>query len=145
MTFTGDALASALDVAGEPVATVFIRSDRPSFDVFVRICDVDENGRSMTVCDGIRRIGSVGTVRTDPAPDVEGVREVEVRLWPTAHRFAAGHRIRIQISSGAHPRYSRNPGSGEPAVSASELFVANQEVFHDAIRPSGVRLPVWEH
>ena len=34
-------------------------------------------------------------------------------LWPTAHRFAAGHRIRLQVSSGAHPRYARNPGTDE--------------------------------
>ncbi|GAA3378164.1 hypothetical protein GCM10020367_56600 [Streptomyces sannanensis] len=37
----------------------------------------------------------------------------------TAHRFAVGHRIRWQISAGAHPRYARNPGTGEPPVDAT--------------------------
>ena len=38
---------------------------------------------------------------------------VAFELWPMGHRFAAGHRIRLQVSSGAHPRYARNPGTGE--------------------------------
>lgn len=145
VTFTGDVLSAPVDVAGEPTATVYFRSDRPSYDVFVRICDVHPDGRSMTVCDGIRRVGSIGTVRSDPTPDAEGVRAVEVPLWPTAHRFAEGHRIRIQISSGAFPRYARNLGSTEAAATATALNVAHQEVFHDQVHVTAVHLPVWEH
>ncbi|MEU1480692.1 CocE/NonD family hydrolase C-terminal non-catalytic domain-containing protein [Streptomyces sp. NPDC005760] len=37
-----------------------------------------------------------------------------VTLWPTAHRFRTGHRIRVQVSSGAFPCYNRNPGPGPP-------------------------------
>ena len=113
--FRSAVLDAPLEIAGEPVARIRIRSSAPSFDVFVRITDVHPDGRSMTVCDGIRRIGSVATVDTDPVPDADGFREVEVHLWPAFHRFAAGHRVGIQVSSGAHPRYARNPGTGEPA------------------------------
>ncbi|HEV2927841.1 MAG TPA: CocE/NonD family hydrolase C-terminal non-catalytic domain-containing protein, partial [Propionibacteriaceae bacterium] len=45
------------------------------------------------------------------------------------HRFHAGHRIRVQVSSGAHPRYARNPGTGEDPVRATRLVAADQEVF----------------
>jgi putative CocE/NonD family hydrolase len=145
ITFTGEALKEAIDVTGEPIATIAVRSDRPSFDLFVRICDVGPDDISMTVCDGIRRVGSIGTLHTDPPADDTGVRSVEIPLWPTAHRFLAGHRIRIQISSGAHPRYARNPGSGEPGATATELHVATQEIFHDAEHTSSVLLPIWHH
>lgn len=40
----------------------------------------------------------------------------------TAHRFAAGHRIRLQVSGGAHPRYARSPGTGETPVEATRLL-----------------------
>jgi predicted acyl esterase len=33
---------------------------------------------------------------------------VNLRLGSCAHRFAAGHRIRVQISGGAYPRFARN-------------------------------------
>ena len=76
----------------------------------------------------------------EPARDDEGVAAVQFELWPTAHRFAAGHRIRVQVSSGAHPRYARNPGTGEDPFRATRLVAAEQEVFHDPQRPSSVTL-----
>lgn len=141
--FRGDELTEALTLAGEPVARIRFRSSAPSFDVFVRITDIDADGRSMTVCDGIRRIGSIGTAATDPAVDAEGFQVVDVSLWPSFHRFAAGHRIGIQVSSGAHPRYARNPGTGAPAAEAESTVVAHQEISHEGPAASHLELPVW--
>ncbi|MGW3511152.1 CocE/NonD family hydrolase C-terminal non-catalytic domain-containing protein [Streptomyces sp. NPDC000994] len=44
---------------------------------------------------------------------------ITVPLSATAHRFAAGHRIRRQLVAGAHPRCARNPGTGESPVDAT--------------------------
>ena len=63
-------------------------------------------------------------------------------MWPTANTFRAGHRIRLQVSSGAHPLYARNAGTGEPLATGAGLRSADQEVFHDATRPSCITLPV---
>lgn len=141
--FRSAPLATPLDLAGEPVAHIRFRSSAPSYDVFVRITDVHPDGRSMTVCDGIRRIGSIGTAPTDPPPDDDGFRNVAVPLWPTFHHFAAGHRVGVQVGSGAHPRYARNPGTGEPAFDASTTIVAQQEISHAEHDGSRVDLPVW--
>ena len=142
-TFRSAPLTVAADVAGEPVARLRFRSSAPSYDVFVRITDIHPDGTSMTVCDGIRRIGSVATAATDPTADTEGFREVDVSLWPTFHRFAPGHRIGLQVSSGAHPRYARNPGTGQPAFEASETIVAHQEISHTGPHASRISLPMW--
>jgi putative CocE/NonD family hydrolase len=142
-TFRSAALSAPLEIAGEPVARVRFRSSAPSYDVFVRITDIHPDGRSMTVCDGIRRIGGVGTRASDPEPDDEGFREVEVRLWPAFHRFGAGHRVGVQISSGAHPRYARNPGSGQPAFEAADTQIAMQEISHEGANATRIELPVW--
>ncbi|HWS32927.1 MAG TPA: CocE/NonD family hydrolase [Actinoplanes sp.] len=132
VVFRGDVLAEPVTLAGTPVARVRFRSSRPSADVFVRITDVHPDGRAMSVCDAIRRVDRAETEQ-----------ELEIELWPVFHRFAAGHRISVQVSSGAHPRYARNPGSGEPAATAVELHRADQEIFHDPVRPSHLVLPVW--
>ncbi|CAG7612463.1 CocE/NonD family hydrolase [Actinacidiphila bryophytorum] len=141
--FRSAPLEAAVVIAGEPVARVRFRSSAPSADVFVRICDVHPDGRSLTVCDGIRRIGGAGTAATGPRPGADGFAEVEVPLWPAFHEFAAGHRIGVQIGSGAHPRYARNPGTGEPAVSATATVRAEQEISHDTAGASRIDLPVW--
>jgi uncharacterized protein len=99
--------------------------------VFVRLCDVDSRGRSFNVCDGL--ISLSGADKTTRAT---------VALWPTAHRFKRGHRIRVQLSSGAFPRYARNPGTGEPHAVATNLRAAEQAVYHDPAHPSAIVLPV---
>ena len=63
-------------------------------------------------------------------------------LWPTAHRFKRGHRIRVQVSSGAHPRWASNPGTGEPLGTATRMLVQHQSVFHDPTHLSAIVLPV---
>ncbi|WP_344131329.1 CocE/NonD family hydrolase [Luedemannella flava] len=142
--FRSAPLERAVVIAGEPVARIRFRSTAASADVFVRVCDVHPDGRSMTVCDGIRRIGSVGTSATDPRPDDDGFVEVEVPLWPSFHEFAAGHRIGVQVSSGAHPRYARNPGTGQPAATAAVTVRAEQEISHGTGHPSRIDLPIRE-
>jgi putative CocE/NonD family hydrolase len=127
LTFTSAPLEQPVTVLGPVAATVHVRASGEHFDLFVRVCDVDPAGRSWNVCDGLRRVaGETSPVRVD--------------LWPTAYRFRPGHRIRVQVSGGAHPRFSRNTGTGEPLVTASRLRPVNIEVFHDAVRPSALHL-----
>lgn len=136
LTYTSAELTADVEVAGPVEATVHVRSTLPYFDVFVRLCDVDGRGRSWNVCDGLARV-----VPGTPAADPDGVQPVRVQLWPTAYRFARGHRIRVQVSGGAHPRYARNPGTGEPLGTATELRAGDREIFHDPQHASAILLP----
>lgn len=137
LTFTSAPLGSTLALAGPVSATVYVRSELPHFDVFVRLCDVDAAGRSENVCDGLVRV----TPERFPA-GADGVVAVPVPMWPVARRFAAGHRLRLQVSGGAHPRYARNPGTGEPLASAVDLRAGGREVFHEPGRASALTLPL---
>lgn len=131
LTYTTEVLAEDVEVIGDVRAEIWFRSSLPFADVFVRLCDVDEKGRSVNVCDGLVSLTGADTLT-----------EAAVTLWPTAHRFRRGHRIRVQVSSGAFPRYARNPGTGEPHATATTLLAADQRVHHDPEHPSAVILPV---
>jgi predicted acyl esterase len=48
----------------------------------------------------------------------------------------------LQVSSGAHPRYARNLGSGEPLATGATLHTAQRSVHHDPANPSAIVLPV---
>jgi putative CocE/NonD family hydrolase len=111
LTFTGPPLAEPVDVFGPVFARLSITTDTGYADVFTRLCDVDAQGRSINVCDGLAQLRTV-----EQTPSM-----VTVPMSSTAHRFAAGHRIRWQISGGAHPRYARNPGTGESSVDATDF------------------------
>ena len=71
---------------------------------------------------------------------VDGSWHIAFDLWPTGHRFAAGHRLRLQVSSGAHPRYARNPGTGEDPITATTLKPVEIEILHDREHPSALTL-----
>ena len=89
------------------------------------------------MCDALVRV-SPGS----PEPEEDGTLKLWIELWPTAYRFRRGHRLRLQVSSGAHPRLARNTGSGEPIATATKLVTADREVFHDTLHPSAVVLTV---
>jgi len=131
LTYTTPVLEQDVEVIGEVSAEIWFRSSLPHADVFVRLCDVDEHGRSHNVCDGL--LSRTG------ADEVSCVR---VALYPTAYRFTSGHRIRVQVSSGAFPRFARNPGTGEPRATAVTLRAADQAVHHDPEHASAILLPV---
>ena len=67
-------------------------------------------------------------------------------MWLTANVFRRGHRIRLQVSSGQHPRWARNLGTatGGPDESrvTQDTAAVSVELFHDASPPSSVQLPV---
>ncbi len=132
LTYTSEPVTSPFVITGSVTAELFVGSSRPCTDFFARLCDVEPGGKSLNITDGILRLTGA----------TQSPQRIIVDLLPTAHRFRPGHRIRLQISSGAHPRYARNPGSGEPLATATRQYTAQQTVYHDPARPSAVLLPV---
>ncbi|MCL7455735.1 CocE/NonD family hydrolase [Micromonospora sp. MSM11] len=137
LTYTSAPLDAPVEVIGPVRAEIHLRSELSHLDVFVRLCDVDRRGRSWNVCDGLVRVAPDRFTA-----DAAGVVRVPVELWPTAHRFAPGHRLRVQVSGGAHPRYARNPGTGEALGSAVTLRAGWREILRDPQCPSAVVLPI---
>jgi hypothetical protein len=133
--FTTAALASDLEVIGPVTVEMYVRSDRTHTDFYACLCDVDLRGRALHVLDGYLRLRP-----EDPAPDAHGVRRILIECWPTAYRFRRGHRLRLLIASGAHPRYARNLGTGEPLGTGTRMLIARQQIFHDEARPSAIHL-----
>jgi putative CocE/NonD family hydrolase len=137
LVYTSARLKHAVEVIGPLRAELFVQSSLEHTDFFVRLCDVDPRGRSINLSDGLVRLRP-----GDPTVGDDGVWRITVELWATAHCFKPGHRIRVQVAGGAHPRYARNPGSGEPLATATRLLPADHTIYHDAAHPSAILLPV---
>jgi uncharacterized protein len=122
LVFTSEPLGEPIEVIGEVTAELHVTRDNPNADLFVRLCDVDPPGdaksRSRNVCDGIVRL-------TDADP-LSGT--VRVSLIGAAHRFGRGHRLRLQVAGGAHPRFARNPGNGQVDAPAKDFVVTHYSV-----------------
>ncbi len=122
LTFTGPPLTEPMDILGPVAARLGVCTDTGHADVFTRLCDVDPQGRSVNVCDGLGRLRTTGPASA----------QVTVSMSATARHFAAGHRIRWQISGGAHPRYARHPGTGESPLDAATFAPVRITVHTDS-------------
>jgi uncharacterized protein len=136
LTYDTAPLPSPIEAIGPVRVELWVRASSPYFDVFARVCDVDAVGASWNVCDALAQ---VAPGRFESSADATW--RVTFDLWPIGHRFAAGHRIRLQLSSGAHPRYVRNPGTGEDPTTATTTRPVEIEIVHDASHPSLLALP----
>lgn len=138
LCFTSEPVSREMAIMGPVSAELFVRSSAEYTDFFVRLCDVSpHNGKSINICDGLAHL-----IPGEQPPDPEGIRRITVHLFPTAHCFKKGHSVRLQVSSGAHPMYMRNLGTGESIATGKAMRIADQEVFHDQSHPSSVTLPM---
>ncbi|HLI08812.1 MAG TPA: CocE/NonD family hydrolase [Ktedonobacteraceae bacterium] len=139
LVYTSAVLEQDMEVIGPVTAELYVRSSLEHTDFFARLCVVEESGKSINLCDGILRL-TPGSITPEP----DGSLRISIEVWPTAYHFRKGQRIRVQVSSGAHPRFARNLGGGEPLATGTKLCVAEQTVYHDPLHPSAIVLPVLE-
>lgn len=137
ITFSTTPLVEALEVIGPVTASLYVQSTNVYTDFFARLCDVHPDGQSLNVCDGLFRIAPGKGQSCE-----DGTLQIQINMWATAYHFQPGHRLRLIIAGGAHPRWNRNPGTGEPLADAITLKPADQTVFHDEQHPSAVILPI---
>lgn len=138
LLYQGDLLEHDLDVIGVATADLYVRTEHPDADVFVRVCDVDRSGRSLNVIEGIRRLRA----QDEPIDDL-GTRRVIIDLSPTAYRFLRGHRIRMQVTGGAFPNYVRNHQTGEPIGDAVRTQPGRTQILHGPENTSKITLPIF--
>jgi putative CocE/NonD family hydrolase len=98
LVFDSAPLADALDVMGEPVFHVRVRSDRPVAKLCARLSEVTPDGQSHFLCYGLlnltHRESDAAPTALIPGEDVD----VRIRGHFACHRFAPGSRIRVALS-----------------------------------------------
>ncbi|MDP9101415.1 MAG: CocE/NonD family hydrolase [Actinomycetota bacterium] len=136
VTFTSQPLAAELRILGSPRVALSFASDRSDTAVFVRLCQVTADGTSRNITDRL--------VLLHAAERVDGQWTLEVTLPPTCITLSAGQRLRLQLSSGAYPRFARHPGTAEPPGIATDFLPASQQVLFGAGTGATVRVPLRE-
>src|SRR5579864_3671292 len=142
LVYTGETLASDLEVTGPVTMILYAASSAPDTDFTAKLCDVRPDGYAQNIVEGVVRARFRDSLAA-PSPIVpERVYEYRLDLWATSHLFKAGHRLRLEVSSSNFPRYDRNPNTGHDLFADAELARAHQSVFHDSRYGSRVVLPV---
>ena len=148
LVFQTDPLDEDVEVTGPLVVRLWISSDCPDTDFTAKLIDVYPpsgdypDGFAMNVTDGIVRCRYRDSWEHPELMTPGEVYEVTIEAFPTSNLFAAGHRIRLDVSSSNYPHFDLNFNTGEPEGRATRSRIATNSVYMDATRPSHVVLPI---
>ena len=137
LCYTSAPLEKDVVITGDLTASLYISSDAPDTDFMVRLTDVDENGRSIKLADGILsaryRNGFDHAEFLTPGEVVN----LKIRTTKISNCFKKGHKIRITITSSAKnfvfPNSNTKGGYNSP-----DTVVAHNTIHHGGNYPSKV-------
>lgn len=148
LVFRTGILDRPVELTGALTVKLWISSSAVDTDFTAKLIDEYPPGEdypegyALNIADSITRVRYRNSREKAELMEPGKVYEVEIHPQATSNLFAAGHRIRIDISSSNFPHYDVNPNTGEPLGQDRRFTVAHQTVFHDQLRPSHVVLPI---
>jgi putative CocE/NonD family hydrolase len=142
LVYSTPALAEDVEVTGPLKLTLYASSSAPDTDFTAKLVDVSPDGSARNLTDGIIRARYRESWSDARLLTPGETCEYTIDLGSTCNVFAAGHRIRLEISSSNFPRFDRNPNTGHELFADSETQPALQTVMHRAGAASHLTLPV---
>jgi putative CocE/NonD family hydrolase len=148
LVFQTRPLAQSVEVTGPIVVTLWVSSSAVDTDFTAKLIDVYPasaeypEGYDLNLVDSIIRTRYRNGWETEDLMVPGEIYRVQITLPPTSNLFAAGHRIRLDVSSSNFPRFDVNPNTGEPMGRHTHMVVAHNAVYLDRAHPSHIVLPI---
>jgi putative CocE/NonD family hydrolase len=129
LSFASDPLPAGLHVAGSIGIVLAVSSTAPDTAFAVKVQEHRADGKVLILRDDIaslsRRSGS-----DDSEPYTPGERvPIQFTMVPLDWNFAAGSRLRLDVSSSSWPAYHSHPNVAEPLLVVSRAEVADQTLY----------------
>ncbi len=143
LVYTSEPLQEGIEVSGPMQATLFVSSNAKDTDFTVKVIDVYPDGTAYNLDETIQRARYRDGYDKPPVWMEPGkVYQVAPQPMNTSNYFAAGHRIRIEVSSSNFPRFDRNFNTGGNTYDEVKGVLARNAVHHSAAFPSRLVLSV---
>jgi uncharacterized protein len=142
LTYTTPALTEDTTVAGPIEVVLYVSSSARDTDFIVKLVDVAPDGTAINLADDGFRVRYRESFERPVMMEQGQVYEIRLTNMVTGNRFAAGHRIRINVTSSAFPIYERNLNTGGNNFDETTWVVAENTVHHSEQYPSRVVLPI---
>jgi predicted acyl esterase len=145
LTFETPALDADTEVRGPIAAKIYLTVDTPDVDLAVKVVDVAPDGSAWSLLSPAAEMLRASYRDGGPAKKTIRPGEIVEMNMPnlvTGNRFAAGHKIRVFVSSSFYPAVSPNLQTGLNEAMESATRVAHVTVLHDRAHPSAIVLPV---
>jgi predicted acyl esterase len=143
LVYSTEPLKEGVEVSGPIEVTLYVSSDAKDTDFTVKLLDVYPDGRAYNLDETIQRMRyRDGYDKPNVWMQAGKVYKVTLSPLTTSNYFAAGHRIRIEVSSSNFPRFDRNLNTGGKNFDESKGVIARNAVHHSKQYPSSVKITV---
>ena len=141
LRFQSDPMTEATEITGPVRAVLWAESSAPDTDFMVKLIVVKTDGRAINLVDGVIRARYRDGFDAPQLMEPGTPYRFEVDLWATSYLLAPGERLRVDVTSSNYPRLARNPNTGAPFGTTTELVAADQRIHIGGERASHVVLP----
>ncbi len=142
LVYVTEPLQEELEVTGPIRIDLYASSSAPDTDFMAKLVDVWPSGFVQRLCDGMVRARFREGMDRPSLIEPGRIYKFSIDCWNISQLFKTGHRIGLEISSSAFPKYDRNLNTGAPLGVTTEMAVAEQRIYHDVEHPSAVVLPI---
>jgi putative CocE/NonD family hydrolase len=145
LMFETPPLEEDVEMIGAMTAEIFVSTDAPDTDLWVKVFDVAPDGTAWNLMSpglDVIRASYRDTTAGRQLLTARNVYMLRLGDLLTANEFKKGHRIRVVISTTFFPHFSRNLHTGELETTSSRMRKARIIIHHDARYPSRLILPV---
>ncbi|MCU1234125.1 MAG: X-Pro dipeptidyl-peptidase C-terminal domain protein [Candidatus Solibacter sp.] len=143
LVYTSEPLREGIEASGPIEATLYVSSDVKDTDITVKVIDVYPDGTAYNLDETIQRLRYREGYDKPPVWMQAGkVYKVTLQPMNTSNFFAAGHRVRLEVSSSNFPRFDRNLNTGGNNYDEEKGVVAHTAIHHSAQYPSQVTMTV---
>ena len=98
LSFTTEKLSRPVTVTGDLSVVLYVSCDCPDTDFFVRLTDVDEEGRSVKLADGVPGSQVQNGFEYPEYMEAGEIYPIRIRTTKISNTFREGHRIRLTVT-----------------------------------------------
>jgi len=142
LVYTTSAFPHDTEVTGPVSLEIYVSSSAIDTDFAGKLVDVSPNGLAENLTDGILRSRYRNSGEKAEFMNPGEVYKLTINLWSTSNVFLAGHKLRLEISSGSFPRFDRNPNTGGNPERDTRMVKATSHIYHDRDHASALVLPI---
>jgi putative CocE/NonD family hydrolase len=141
LVYTSEQLKEGVEISGFIESTLFVSSTGLDTDVTIKLIDVYPDGKAYNLDETIQRLRYREGYDKEVFMEKGKVYKVDLTPMVTSNYFAAGHKIRIEVSSSNFPRFDRNLNTGGNNYDEPKGLVVENKIHHSKLYPSVIKLP----
>ena len=141
LVYTSEQLKEGVEISGFIESTLFVSSTGLDTDVTIKLIDVYPDGKAYNLDETIQRLRYREGYDKEVFMEKGKVYKVDLTPMVTSNYFAAGHKIRIEVSSSNFPRFDRNLNTGGNNYDEPKGIVVENKIHHSKLYPSVIKLP----